>query len=89
MQTRPMQTYRGTPSFTTFDPITHTPGTRDYVSRAGVYRGQARDSVVGVGRGYARSYSAAALPSFNLIPGVVVPSLPRRSYIPTVGANNY
>ncbi len=81
MQTRPMNTYRGTPAFTTFDPIANTPGTPDYVNRANTrIRGQRRQSVVGSTQS---TFRAAALPRYNLAPGTRVPSLPRRNYIPT------
>lgn len=82
MQTRPMNTYRGNVGLTRFDPITHTPGTPDTLARAAApIRGQVRSSVVGTTPGHG-SYGTAPVESFR--EPWLVPSLPRRNYIPTV-----
>lgn len=84
MQTRPMTNYRGTPVLTRFDPIAHTPGTPDYVARAAApIRGVPRASVVNWPKG--SSHSPAPVSSFAVDgENYVVPSVPRRNYIPTV-----
>lgn len=80
MQTRPMTSVRGNPMLTRFDPIANTPGTVDYVQRAAApVRGTARNSVVG--RGYGTFRQA---PAERFVEPWMVPSVPRRNYIPTV-----